>query len=92
MIFAWHKAVPCKDYERVKEVRNKYNQCCIALSEGEVPCMVVFEMKIGNTIVRGHDDCVVRTAAERQEILDNIGRIAAGIYRDKEKKQKEGTG
>jgi len=75
-----------------KEVRNKYNQCCIALSVGEVPCMVVFEMKIGNTIVRGHDDCVVRTAAERQEILDNVGRIAAGIYRDKEKKQKEGTG
>ena len=54
--------------------------------------MVVFEMKIGNTIVRGHDDYVVRTAAERQEILDKVGRIAAGIYKDKEKKQKEGTG
>ncbi|WP_186802599.1 hypothetical protein [Lacrimispora celerecrescens] len=75
-----------------KEVSNKYNQYCIALSEGEVLFMVIFEMKIGNTIVRGHDDCVVRTAAERQEILDNVGRIAAGIYHDKEKKQKEGTG
>jgi len=54
--------------------------------------MLVFEMKIGNTIIRGHDDCVVKTADERQKILDNIGRIAAGIYRDKENKQKEGSG
>ncbi len=54
--------------------------------------MLVFEMKIGNTIIRGHDDCVVKTADERQKILDNVGRIAAGIYREKENKQKEGSG
>ncbi len=71
-------------------MRNKYNQCCIALSEGEVLCVVVFEMKIGNTIVRAHDDCVAKTEEERQKILENVGRIAAGIYQ--EKKQKEGTG
>jgi hypothetical protein len=50
--------------------------------------MQVLEMKIGNTIIRGHDDCAVRTERECQEILDNIGRITAGIYRNNEQKDK----
>lgn len=50
--------------------------------------MQVMEMNIGNTIIRGHDDCAVKTDRECQEILDNIGRIAAGIYRDNEQKEK----
>lgn len=56
--------------------------------------MQIVEMKIGNTVIRGHDDCFVKTEQERQDILDNIGRIAAGIYQDKihENVQVEETG
>ncbi len=48
--------------------------------------MQIMEMKIGNTLIRAHDDCFVKTEEEKQEILDNVGRIASSIYRDKEKK------
>lgn len=52
--------------------------------------MVVLEKKIGNTIIRAHDDCFVKTEEECQQILDNIGHIAASIYRDKEQKDETG--
>jgi hypothetical protein len=52
--------------------------------------MVVLEKKIGNTIIRAHDDCFVKTEEERQQILDNVGRIASSIYQVKEQKEKSG--
>lgn len=52
--------------------------------------MQIVEMRIGNTVMRGHDDCFVKTEKECQDILDNIGRIAAGIYQEKAKKAQEG--
>ncbi|MDW2799862.1 hypothetical protein RZO55_20025 [Clostridium boliviensis] len=52
--------------------------------------MQIMEMKIGNTLIRAHDDCFVKTEEEKQEILDNVGRIASSIYRDKEKKDETG--
>lgn len=51
--------------------------------------MVILEKKVGNTIIRAHDDCFAGTEQECRQILENIGRIAAGIYRDKEKKEKK---
>lgn len=53
--------------------------------------MVVAEMKIGNTIIRGHDDVMAKTPEERQEILDQIARIAASIHRKNLEEQKDET-
>ncbi|WP_394522734.1 hypothetical protein [Lacrimispora sp. JR3] len=69
---------------------NKYNRYRIRLRERKVLHMVVLEKKIGNTIIRAHDDCFVKTEEERQQILDNISRIASGIYQEKERKEKSG--
>ncbi|MFR3729132.1 hypothetical protein [Lacrimispora sp.] len=52
--------------------------------------MVVLERKIGNSIIRAHDDCFVKTEEELQQILDNMGRIASSIYQEKEQKEKSG--
>ena len=52
--------------------------------------MQIMEMKIGNTLIRAYDDCFVKTEEEQQEILDNVGRIASSIYRDKDKKDETG--
>lgn len=52
--------------------------------------MQIMEIKIGNTLIRAHNDCFVKTEEERQEILDHVGRIASNIYRDEEKEK--GTG
>ena len=52
--------------------------------------MVVLESKTGNSIIRAHDDCFVKTEEELQQILDNMGRIASSIYQEKEQKEKSG--
>lgn len=60
------------------------------MKERKVLQMQIAEMKIGNTIIRGHDDCFVKTEAEVEKILENMGRIAASIYQDKERKEEAG--
>jgi hypothetical protein len=52
--------------------------------------MVVLEKKIGNTIIRAHDDCFAKTEEECQQILDNMGNIASSIYRENEQKDETG--
>lgn len=49
--------------------------------------MIIKEMKIGSTIIRLHDDCMVKTEEENQIILDDIARLVAGFYRNQEKQQ-----
>lgn len=52
--------------------------------------MVVVEKKIGNTVIRVHDDCFVKTERECQIILENIGRIAAAIYQERIQEEESG--
>ena len=41
--------------------------------------MKVKEYKIGGTTIEIHDDCIVKTEEEKQEILERIGRLYSGI-------------
>lgn len=51
--------------------------------------MVIKEMKIGNTIMRLHDDCMVKTEEENQKLLEDITRLVVGFYRNLEQQQKQ---
>ncbi|MCF2705092.1 hypothetical protein I6E91_24195 [Enterocloster clostridioformis] len=49
--------------------------------------MKVAEYKIGNGTVEIYDDNIVKTAEEREKILDRIGKIYSTYFSDKEKEQ-----
>lgn len=48
--------------------------------------MVVLEIKIGNAVVRIHDDCLVKTNKEREAVLEQIANMAARHYRQQKEK------
>ena len=49
--------------------------------------MKVAEYKIGNGTVEIYDDNIVKTAEEREKILDRIGKIYSTYFSDKEKEK-----
>ena len=49
--------------------------------------MKVAEYKIGNGTVEIYDDNIMKTAEEREKILDRVGKIYSAYFSDKEKEQ-----
>jgi len=48
--------------------------------------MVVRETRVGNTVIRIHDDQMAKTPEERQKVLDEITKLIQDryMYRQKE--------
>ena len=49
--------------------------------------MKVAEYQIGNGTVEIHDDNIVKTAEEREKILDRVGKIYSAYFSSREKEQ-----
>lgn len=51
--------------------------------------MIIGETKVGNTIIRCDDSCVVRDPVEAQKIRDNLAAIVFGALERQERKHRE---
>lgn len=51
--------------------------------------MIIGETKVGNTIIRCDDSCVVRDPVEAQKIRDNLAAIVFGALERQERRHRE---
>lgn len=74
-----------QDYHslEVKETKG-YKQRRIYLKRRRV-AVVIKEMKIGNSTIRIHDDCMAKTPEENQKIMDRIAELVGNHYKLKAK-------